>query len=80
MPRWAQDQPRDGEIVATCAHGEGSQHWFRDPDGALMPDGCRATMVHVCETCFVVLQSGGPVKLVDHGEWQGDAPVVEEAS
>lgn len=80
MSRFAEVQPRAGEIVAGCGHAEGVQHWFDARSAQAVPpmdDGCRAAWIRQCEACFAVARETGRFRIAGHGAWTGDAPVIE---
>lgn len=79
MPKYAEHQPRDGDLILHCGHlRKRRHHFYFVPEGSefTRPDGSTgsARWFMCCDRCF---RSRGPRFLV-RGEvvWQGDEPYV----
>ena len=87
--RWADKQPKSGDIVLSCGHVIAPFHFWFGLTEFSRPDGTRgtATWTVCCSRCFCRLggTTGNPDKLLIREErvWVGDDPslkVKDEAS
>jgi hypothetical protein len=76
-------QPREGDLVVTCAHLDEAPttHWYTSPHATLVgPEGnlISPTWLVTCEDCLADAE-GDPsrVKITRTGDWVGDAPELE---
>lgn len=81
--KWAELQPRDGDVVMWCTHDDPRYHFFnsKTPLVFFRPDGSagRCNWIVVCDLCFIAA-GGDPQKFEIRGDavWQGNAPVVKK--
>ena len=87
MTKWAEKQPKDGDVVLHCGHLDEKQwHWWKwngEPMSFRRPDGTEgeAGWIICCPSCLEETK-GDPERLQVRGDatWKGNAPFIPAAN
>ncbi len=81
MSKFAEQQPKDGDVILRCAHRNRDRyHWFKTPETEFTrPDGSKGASkwICICDVCFSKVDD--PFDAVaDDAIWMGDEPAIRE--